>query len=60
VKTAQKILTLCSKAKGGYYFQEPVDPAKFGIDDYFDIIQEPMDLGTIKKKLNNNVYNNIQ
>jgi hypothetical protein len=25
----------CSKAKGGYFFQEPVDPAKYGIDDYF-------------------------
>jgi hypothetical protein len=37
-----------------------VDPAKYGIDDYFEIIQEPMDFGTIKRKLNHNVYNNIQ
>ena len=51
---------MCQKAKGGYFFMEPVDPAKYGIDDYFEIIQEPMDFGTVKKKLNHNVYNNIQ
>ena len=60
MKTAQRILTMCQKAKGGYFFMEPVDPAKYGIDDYFEIIQEPMDFGTVKKKLNHNVYNNIQ
>lgn len=38
---------------------EPVDPSKFGIDDYFEIIEEPMDFGTIKKKLFNNVYENV-
>lgn len=59
-RVASKILTLCWKAKGGYYFHEPVDPAKFNVDDYFDIITEPMDFGSIRKKLNNNVYNNIE
>lgn len=34
-KVALKVLTLCTKAKGGYYFMEPVDPSKYGIDDYF-------------------------
>jgi hypothetical protein len=28
--------------------------------DYFDIIQKPMDLGTIKKKLSHHVYENVQ
>jgi hypothetical protein len=37
-------------------FQEPVDPKKFGISDYFEIVKNPMDLGTIKKKLTHNVY----
>lgn len=50
---------ICWKAKGGFYFHEPVDPAKFGIDDYFEIITEPMDFGTVKKKLTHNVYGNI-
>lgn len=59
-KAAFRVLTLCWKAKGGFYFHEPVDPAKYGIDDYFDIITEPMDLGTVKKKLNHNVYENME
>ena len=59
MKTAQKVLSVCWKAKGGYYFQEPVDPSRYQIDDYFDIITEPMDLGTVKKKLTFNVYNNV-
>jgi hypothetical protein len=37
-----------------------VDPSKFGIDDYFDIIEQPMDFCTIKRKLTFNVYNNLQ
>lgn len=37
-KSASKILTTCWKAKGGHYFHEPVDPVKYGIDDYLDII----------------------
>lgn len=55
-----RVLTLCCKAKGSFYFTQPVDPAKYGVDDYFDIITEPMDFGTIRHKLNNNVYNNIE
>ncbi len=35
MKIAQKVLIVCWKAKGGYYFHEPVDPSKYGIDDYF-------------------------
>lgn len=58
-RVASRVLTLCWKAKGGYYFHEPVDPAKFGIEDYFEIILEPMDFGTIRKKLTHNVYLNI-
>lgn len=59
IKIAQKVLSICWKSKGGYYFHEPVDPSKYGIDDYFDIIAEPMDFGTIKRKLTFNVYNNV-
>ena len=53
-------MTLCWKAKGSAWFHEPVDPVKFGIMDYFDIISKPMDLGTVKKKLNHNVYEKAQ
>ena len=57
---ALRALTACWKAKGGYYFHEPVDVASFGISDYFEIIKEPMDFGTVKKKLTYNVYNSVQ
>lgn len=59
MKIAQKVLSICWKSKGGYYFHEAVDPSKYGIDDYFDIIAEPMDFGMIKRKLTFNVYNNV-
>ena len=36
------------KIRGSYIFQEPVDPVKLGIEDYFTIIKNPMDFGTIK------------
>lgn len=53
-----KILHLCSKLKGAYYFLEPVDPVKFNIMDYFDIVTQPMDLSTVKKKMQHNCYAN--
>lgn len=55
-----KILSICWKLKGAFWFYEPVDPVKFGILNYFDIITKPMDMGTIKKKLNYNAYNSPQ
>ena len=35
-------------------FLTPVDPVKLNIPDYFDIIKQPMDLGTIKRMLATN------
>lgn len=37
-------------------FYTPVDPNKHNCPDYFSIIQKPMDLGTIKSKLNGGMY----
>ncbi|KAL6546442.1 hypothetical protein OROMI_022163 [Orobanche minor] len=39
-----------------YIFKEPVDPVKLNIPDYSLIITKPMDLGTVKRKLENNMY----
>ncbi|CAH9121940.1 unnamed protein product [Cuscuta epithymum] len=46
--------------KLGWAFLKPVDPVAFNIPDYFDIITNPMDLGTIKSKLRNNLYSTIE
>lgn len=37
-------------------FRDPVDPHKLGIPDYFDIIKKPMDLATIRRKIDNGQY----
>ena len=37
-------------------FVEPVDPVKLGIPDYFDVIQQPMDLSTVRRKLDSGQY----
>lgn len=37
-------------------FRQPVDPTLLQIPDYFDIIKKPMDLSTIKKKLDTGQY----
>ncbi|KAK1368863.1 Transcription factor GTE12 [Heracleum sosnowskyi] len=37
-------------------FCEPVDPVKLGIPDYFSVISKPMDLGTVRTKLQKNMY----
>uniref|UniRef100_A0A8C6S470 Bromo domain-containing protein n=1 Tax=Neogobius melanostomus TaxID=47308 RepID=A0A8C6S470_9GOBI len=41
-------------------FQAPVDAVKLGLPDYFKIIKCPMDMGTIKKRLENHYYWNAQ
>ncbi|XP_070051551.1 transcription factor GTE12 isoform X1 [Nicotiana tomentosiformis] len=40
----------------GWPFLVPVDPVQYNIPDYFTIITRPMDLGTVKAKLDGNVY----
>ena len=44
------------KHQFGWPFQTPVDALKLNIPDYHEIIQHPMDFGTIKKRLENNYY----
>uniref|UniRef100_A0A1A7YP49 Bromodomain-containing protein 2 n=1 Tax=Iconisemion striatum TaxID=60296 RepID=A0A1A7YP49_9TELE len=37
-------------------FHEPVDSIRLGLPDYHKIIKNPMDMGSIKKRLENNYY----
>ena len=37
-------------------FAQPVDPERDNISGYFDHVKTPMDLGTVRKKLDENVY----
>ncbi len=44
------------KHQFGWPFQTPVDAVKLNIPDYHKIIKNPMDFGTIKKRLDNGYY----
>lgn len=52
------ILKRLMNHRSGWVFLEPVDPVKLEIPDYFSIISKPMDLGTIKGKLERKLYSN--
>mmetsp|Transcript_37557 Transcript_37557/g.77085 ORF Transcript_37557/g.77085 Transcript_37557/m.77085 type:complete len:225 (-) Transcript_37557:404-1078(-) len=51
VKKCGSVLKILKAHKHGWVFGEPVDPVKLQIPDYFDVIKQPMDLGTVKAKL---------
>lgn len=55
----QTIKTL-KKHKRAIAFLDPVDPIQFNIPDYFDIVKNPMDLGTVEKKLMNEEYPTVE
>jgi rubrerythrin len=39
---------------------EPVDVKGLGLHDYYKVIEKPMDLGTIKKKMESSEYSNVR
>ena len=43
----------------GWVFNSPVDPVELGLPDYFEVIDKPMDLGSVKKQLENGVYKTL-
>jgi hypothetical protein len=42
--------------ENGWIFCEPVDPIELGLPDYYDVVEHPMDLDLVTKKLENLVY----
>ncbi|KAH6835701.1 hypothetical protein C2S53_017729 [Perilla frutescens var. hirtella] len=55
-KNCSSLLQRLMKHKFGWVFNEPVNAKSLGLVDYHDIIKHPMDLGTIKTKLSQNLY----
>ncbi|XP_036372555.1 bromodomain testis-specific protein isoform X2 [Megalops cyprinoides] len=51
-----------TKKHAGYAwpFYKPVDAERLGLHDYHDIIKQPMDLGTIRKKMDDREYKDAQ
>ncbi|WVZ53985.1 hypothetical protein U9M48_004863 [Paspalum notatum var. saurae] len=56
IRLCGNILRKLMEHKSGWLFNKPVDPVLYGIPDYFDVIRNPMDLGTVKKKLTSKQY----
>jgi len=61
--TAAKIRQKCTPVlrrltehENAWIFMQPVDPVELNLPDYFDVIKNPMDLGSIKKRMDNNCY----
>lgn len=55
-----EVLRLLQSHQHAWVFNTPVDPVELGLPDYFEVIKKPMDLGTIRKKLENGVYQKIE
>ncbi|XP_042459536.1 transcription factor GTE7-like [Zingiber officinale] len=56
MKKCGQILSKLMKNKQSGWFNSPVDVVGMGLHDYFQIIKTPMDLGTVKTKLNKGLY----
>nr|XP_043624294.1 transcription factor GTE3, chloroplastic-like [Erigeron canadensis] len=56
-KSCGALLEKLMKHKHSWVFNTPVDPLALGLHDYFDIVKHPMDLGTVKSRLEKNWYN---
>ncbi|PRP87395.1 chromodomain helicase hrp1 [Planoprotostelium fungivorum] len=50
------ILREIMQQEGAEIFNEPLDAEELGLHDYYDIIKQPMDLGTITDKIAKNAY----
>lgn len=54
------VLKALWKHQFAWPFHQPVDAHKLNLPDYYKIIKHPMDMGTIKKRLDSNFYRSAQ
>jgi hypothetical protein len=59
-KAAKRLLSTLKKSPHAKHFQEPVDPRRDNLPNYFTVIGEPMDLGTVRQRLSVNYYHRMQ
>lgn len=52
----KSVMKVVWKHQFSWPFQQPVDAKKLNLPDYHKIIKQAMDLGTVKKRLENNYY----
>ncbi|OIT34385.1 PREDICTED: transcription factor GTE10-like isoform X2 [Nicotiana attenuata] len=56
MKQCETLLNRLMSHQHGWVFNTPVDVVKLKIPDYFTVIKQPMDLGTVKSKLHSGEY----
>ncbi|VEU37356.1 unnamed protein product [Pseudo-nitzschia multistriata] len=59
-KVCLEVLKGLQTHEHGWVFNSPVDPVELNLTDYFEIIKNPMDLGSIQKKLEKGEYHAIK
>ncbi|KAJ2280523.1 hypothetical protein GGH14_002329 [Coemansia sp. RSA 370] len=55
-KAVHRVLRKLGRHPSAFPFMVPVDVVRDGCPTYYDIVQEPMDLGTIRQRLDANAY----
>lgn len=60
MKQCSRILQKMLRHRHAHPFAQPVDPVLLMIPDYFDIVKNPMDFGTINQRLESNYYSEPQ
>ncbi|XP_021616188.1 transcription factor GTE10 isoform X2 [Manihot esculenta] len=56
MKQCETLLNRLMAHQFGWVFNTPVDVVKLNIPDYFTVIKNPMDLGTVKSKIASGAY----
>ncbi|KAJ4456663.1 putative RING3 protein [Paratrimastix pyriformis] len=59
LRSALRAIRATMKTKNAWPFNEPVDPVKLNIPDYFTIVKRPMDFSTIERKILQRQYASI-
>ncbi|KAJ6851300.1 putative transcription factor GTE4 isoform X2 [Iris pallida] len=59
-KSCASLLQKLMKHKHGWVFNNPVDVKGLNLHDYYTIIKNPMDLGTVKSRLSKNWYKTLE
>lgn len=54
------ILSQLMDHQWGWIFSTPVDPVKLNLPDYYEIVKKPMDLGTVRRRLDANGYRTLK
>lgn len=55
-KAAKRLMAALWRCPCAQLFHNPVDPDRLCIPDYFEVVKDPIDFGTIKQRLNYNFY----